>query len=119
MAKARAAVLQVGRILSRPNDIGMRMIIELEGTEWYLTFLAETKGPRDGENAAEVGAGAGREIEITREITDADAQGHRLHQRRTGGAAEAGIEIGAHVNGGAMSVTDSHICVCICSWHWN
>jgi len=112
VAKARAVVSQVGRILSRPDDIGMRMMIELEGTGWYLTFLAETKSHRDGENAAEVGAGAGRGIEITRGITDADAQGH---QRRTGGEAEAGIEIGAHGNGGAMSVTNSHVCVCICS----
>lgn len=117
VAKARAAISQVGRILNRLDDIAMRTMIELEGTEWYLTFQAETKGHLDDENEAEAGAGAGREIEIMRGITDAGAQGHRLlRMRRTEGEAEAEIEIGAHGTEGAMSVTDSHFWVCL--WNW-
>jgi hypothetical protein len=108
VAKARAVDSQAGRILSRPDDIGRRMMIELEGTEWYLTFLAETKSRRGGGNAAEVRAGAERDIEIARGITDADAQ---CRQRRTRGEAEAVIEIGAHGNGGAMNVTNSQVCI--------
>jgi hypothetical protein len=76
------------------------MMTGLEGTVWYLMFLGEIKACRSGENAA----GVRREIETESEITDADVQGHRFHERRIGREVGAMIEIGA--NGNGMTVTD-------------